>query len=158
MINLIWAMDENWLIGKDNKIPWHIKEDLLYFKSKTNDKEVLMGYNTYISLKGYYKNRPLPYKKIYLVTRKKMIFEDALVIPSSLDEFMSNFSGELFVIGGSSIYSQTLKYANRLYISFIKGSYTGDSYFSKFDLNMYDLISKEETDKVIYTVYEKKVL
>ena len=55
MINLIWAMDDNWLIGKDNRMPWHVKEDLLYYKEKTLGKTVFLGYNNYVSLKGYYK-------------------------------------------------------------------------------------------------------
>ena len=42
MIKLIWAMDKNWLIGKENKIPWHYKEDLLYYKEKTAGQIVLM--------------------------------------------------------------------------------------------------------------------
>ena len=52
MISLIWAMTKDHLIGKDNKIPWHIKEDLLYYKEKTNNQIVLMGENTYYSLKA----------------------------------------------------------------------------------------------------------
>ena len=66
MINLIWAMDENQLVGKDDRIPWHIKEDLVYFKNKVKDKTVLMGDTTYYSLKGSYKDKPLPYGTIYV--------------------------------------------------------------------------------------------
>ena len=57
MISLIWAMDENWLIGKDNVLPWHYPKDLAYFKSKTKNQTVLMGDMTYESLKGYYKEK-----------------------------------------------------------------------------------------------------
>ena len=52
MIKLIWAMDEERLIGKDNLIPWHCKEDLLYYKETTKGQTVLMGEATYDSLKG----------------------------------------------------------------------------------------------------------
>ena len=65
---MIWAMDEDFLIGKDDQIPWHIKEDLLYYKSKTKGQTVLMGEATYYSLKGYYKTKPLPYGKIYVAS------------------------------------------------------------------------------------------
>ena len=68
MISLIWAMTEDHLIGIDDKIPWHIKEDLLYYKSKTKGQIVLMGEATYYSLKGYYKTKPLPYGKIYVAS------------------------------------------------------------------------------------------
>lgn len=155
MINLIWAMDEDWLIGNGDKLPWRIKEDLLYYKSKTEGKNVLMGYNTYVSLKGYYKTRPLPYGKIYVLTRKRIFLPDATIV-SDLNEFITKFDDELFVVGGSSIYSQTLEHADRLYISFIKGSHEGEVYFPKFDLDKYNLVFNNETELVRYTIYEKK--
>ncbi|MBQ4356793.1 MAG: dihydrofolate reductase, partial [Acholeplasmatales bacterium] len=54
MINMIWAMDKNNLIGDGNRIPWHVKEDLIYYKNKTKGQTVLMGDATYFSLKSYY--------------------------------------------------------------------------------------------------------
>lgn len=155
MIKLIWAMDKNWLIGKENKMPWRVKEDLIYYKEKTEGKNVLMGYNTYISLKGYYKDRPLPYGKIYLATRKKIAFPDCEVI-SSLEDFLKNNKEELWVVGGSSIYSQSLEYASELYISFIKGDYEGDTYFPKFDLDSWNLKSKIDSELVSYQVFNRK--
>ena len=92
MISLIWAMSEKWLIGKDNKIPWHVKEDLLYYKEKTNGKTVLMGENTYFSLKGYYKNRPLPYGKIYVASLSDNEFIDAIKIDDVIS-FLNNNNG-----------------------------------------------------------------
>ena len=72
MISLIWAMDINWLIGIDDKLPWHYREDLLYYKEKTAGKTVLMGDKTYYSLKGYYKTKPLPYGKIFVASLDKL--------------------------------------------------------------------------------------
>ena len=80
MISLIWAMTSNRLIGKNNKIPWHVKEDLLYYKEKTKGQVVLMGENTYYSLKGYYKDKPLPYGKIYVASLSDNVFADAVKI------------------------------------------------------------------------------
>ena len=88
MIKLIWAMDKNWLIGKENKIPWHYKEDLLYYKEKTAGQIVLMGDNTYFSLKGYYKTKPLPYAKIYVASLNDLKLDDAIVI-NDLKGFLS---------------------------------------------------------------------
>ena len=68
MIHLIWAMTKNHVIGLQNKMPWHIKEDLIYYKEHTAGKTVVMGENTYYSLKGYYKSKPLPYGKIYVAS------------------------------------------------------------------------------------------
>lgn len=155
MINLIWAMDDNWLIGKDNRMPWHVKEDLLYYKEKTLGKTVFLGYNNYVSLKGYYKDRPLPYGKLYVASRKNIKLPDAEVI-NNAEEFIKNYSDELWVIGGSMIYELSLPYADNLYISFIKGSHEGDTYFPKFDLSNWKLVSKTDSDLVSYQVFSKR--
>lgn len=154
MINLIWAMTKDHLIGKDNKIPWHIKEDLLYYKEKTNNQVVLMGENTYYSLKGYYKKRPLPYKKIYVASLNELKLEDAIII-NDVEIFLKNNNEDLFVVGGATIYKLALPYANRLYISIVKGNYEGDAYFPNFDLSLYQLVSKKESVEVDYLVYER---
>ena len=61
MITLIWAMDENQLIGNGDRLPWHIPEDLEKFREVTRGQTVLMGDATYKSLKRYYKSTPLPF-------------------------------------------------------------------------------------------------
>src|SRR5574344_980767 len=104
MINMILAMDEDNLVGNKNRIPWHIKEDLLYYKSKTNGQTVIMGDTTYFSLKGYYKDKPLPYGKIYVATMDSSLqLEDATIIHDLVD-FISNYKDEIWVVGGATIY------------------------------------------------------
>lgn len=159
MINLIWAMDKNQLVGDGDRIPWHIKEDLLYYKSKTNGKVVLMGDTTYYSLKSYYKTKPLPYGKIYVATiDKDLVINDELnevVMIYDLIDFISKYEDELWVCGGATIYKLSLPYADRLYISFVKGEYKGDRYFPIIDFSKYNRIWENDTDKVLYTIYEK---
>ncbi len=154
MISLIWAMSEKWLIGKENKIPWHVKEDLLYYKEKTKGQTVLMGENTYDSLKGYYKTKPLPYGKIFVASLSDRLFDDAIKV-SDVVSFLANNKEDLFVVGGASIYKLSLPYADKLYISIIKGDYDGDTYFPSFALDDYLLVSSNETEKVKYLVYER---
>ena len=156
MINLIWAMDENNLVGNGDKIPWHIKEDLLYYKSKTKGKVVLMGDTTYFSLKGYYKDKPLPYGKIYVATIDKNLNIDGVEMVYDIFEFLNNNKEEeLWVVGGATIYKLSLPYADRLYISFIKGSHEGDRYFPKINFDEYKLIWENVTEQVRYTLFEK---
>ena len=160
MINMIWAMDKNNLIGDGNRIPWHIKEDLIYYKNKTKGQVVLTGDATYFSLKSYYKTKPLPYGKCYIATIDKNLkienpLEDIEII-YDLDSFLKNFSGDLWVCGGATIYKLALPYANRLYISFIKGDFKGDKYFPTIDYDKYNKIWENETDSVIYTVFERR--
>ncbi len=162
MINMIWAMDKNNLIGKDNLIPWHVKEDLIYYKEKTKGKNVLMGDQTYFSLKGYYKTKPLPYGKCYIATIDKNLkienpLEDIEII-YDIDSFLKNVKKEeeIFVVGGATIYKLALPYADRLYISFIKGDYVGNKYFPTIDYDKYNLTWQLETELVKYTIWEKK--
>ncbi len=156
MINMIWAMDKNNLVGIDDKIPWHIKEDLLYYKSKTNGQTVLMGDATYYSLKGYYKTKPLPYGKIYVATIDKSLVIDGVEMIYDLNEFLKNNKEELWVVGGATIYKLSLPYADKLYISFVKGEYVGNRYFPTVDFSKYNLIWENDTEKVRYTVFERK--
>ncbi len=154
MLALIWAMDESNLIGKDNKMPWHIKEDLIYFKKMTKDHIVLMGYNTYLSMTSYYKNRPFPYKKTYVLTHHNI--DDERVIPIDDFEFVLNMKEDIFITGGKTIYQLYLPFADRLYISYIKGVHEGDTYIDFLDLDKFNLISETITDEVRYTIYERK--
>ncbi len=160
MINLIWAMDRNQLVGKGDRIPWHIKEDLLYYKSKTNGKVVLMGDTTYYSLRSYYKTKPLPYGKIYVATIDKNLsindgLNDITMIYDLVSFLENNDEDDLWVVGGATIYKISLPYADRLYISFVKGEYEGDRYFPKIDFDKYQLTWENDTSEVRYTLYER---
>ena len=159
MINMIWAMDEDHLIGNGNLIPWHIKEDLLYYKNKTKNQIVLMGDVTYFSLKGYYKDKPLPYKKIYVATiDKDLVINDSLnevIIVYDINKLLVNNKEDLWVVGGATIYKLSLPYADRLYISFIKGKHEGDKYFPTINFDEYKLIWEEESELVRYTIFER---
>lgn len=155
MIRMIWAMDENHLIGNGNLIPWHIKEDLQYYKAKTKGQTVLMGDVTYFSLKGYYKDKPLPYGKIYVATtNKELKLTDATII-YNVDDLLKNNDEDIWIVGGATIYKLSLPYANELYISFIKGKHEGDRYFPEFNFNDYSLIWENDTEKVRYTIFKK---
>jgi dihydrofolate reductase len=155
MINLIWAMTKDNLIGKGNLMPWHIKEDLVYYKNRTAGKTVLMGEETYYSLKGYYKTKPLPYGTIYVASlNTDLTLEDATVV-NDVISFVKDFKDELWVVGGATIYKLTLPYADNLFISFVKGNYEGDKYFPQINYDEFKLVWDNETDLVHYTQYER---
>lgn len=155
MIHLIWAMTKNHVIGLQNKMPWHIKEDLIYYKEHTAGKTVVMGENTYYSLKGYYKSKPLPYGKIYVASlNENLILEDAIVISDVIQLFKTTRE-DLWVVGGATIYQLALPYADTLYISWVKKEYEGDTYFPKIDFTKFRNSYKKETDLVLYTIYER---
>ncbi len=157
MISLIWAMDKNWLVGKGNRLPWHIKEDLLYYKENTFGQTVLMGDKSYYSLKSYYKDKPLPYGRIYVASLDNLMLDDATVV-NDVVSFLSNFPNEevLWVVGGATIYKFALPFADYLYITHIDGEYEGDTYFPKFDLeNDFKLISSRISNNLNFAIYER---
>lgn len=159
MINLIWAMDRNWLIGIDNKLPWRYQEDLAFFKEKTHGKTVLLGLNTYKSLKfTYYKGRNLPFSKIYVASKSiENDCEDAIIV-NDVDKFLKNNKEDLWVIGGATIYNLALKHADRLYITWINKDYVGDSYFPKFPLEEQFKLKEErqgKTKELTFSLYER---
>ena len=155
MISMIWAMDENWLIGKDNQLPWHYKEDLKYYKSKVDQKIVLMGDLTYESLKGYYKTKPLPFKKMYVCNLEDKNYKDAILV-KDIRNFFENNDEDIIVIGGKTIYQLALPYANRLYITYVLDHHEGNIYFPKFDLSKFKLVEKKLSPSLIFSVYERK--
>ncbi|MCD8562112.1 MAG: dihydrofolate reductase [Acholeplasmataceae bacterium] len=155
MISLIWAMDENWLIGKDNVLPWHYPKDLAYFKSKTKNQTVLMGDMTYESLKGYYKDKPLPFGKIYVANLVDKAYPDAHLV-KDMHQFLRETKEDVMVIGGKTIYQLALPYAQRLYITLC---------FRQTSMEMFillpliyqslKLIEKTMEDGLIFAVYER---
>lgn len=156
MINMIWAMDNDNLIGKDDLIPWHIKEDLIYYKKRTKGQTVIMGDTTYYSLKGYYKDKPLPYGKIYVASVDKSLVIEGCTMVYDLVEFIKSYKDDIWVVGGSTIYSICLPYADSLYISFVKGKHEGNRYFPKIDFSKYNLEWENETELVRYTKFVRK--
>ncbi|MCF7932105.1 MAG: dihydrofolate reductase [Acholeplasmataceae bacterium] len=154
MIEMVWAMDENRLIGKGNKLPWHLPKDLKHFKAVVGTKAVLMGDQTYQSLKSYYQHKPLPFSKIYVATLDDTQYEDAIRI-DDLITFLNNVDEDLMVIGGKTIYQLALPFADRLHITYVLDAYEGDVHFPLFDMSPFGLISKKHDDKLIFTTYER---
>jgi dihydrofolate reductase len=157
MIHLIWAMDQNRLIGANQSLPWHIKDDLSFFKSIVNNKRVLMGMQTYQSMKVYFKNKPFPYTEIYVATRRNILLEDATVI-NDVERFLAKQKEDLYILGGSMIYEIALNYATTLYITYVLQSYEGDTYFPVYDLNNFSCQWFETKPGIILSKYVRKNL
>lgn len=155
MIYMIWAMDQDWLIGRDNFLPWHYKEDLAFFKKVTHQKTVLMGEATYRSLKSYYKGKPLPFGKIYIANIKEVTYDDGICI-TDVVSFLKSFLDDLYVIGGRMIYSLALPYADILYVTHVLNRHEGNVYFPKFKLSQYHLVEKNVRPHLIFATYQRK--
>lgn len=160
MISLIVAHDQNRVIGKNNAMPWHIPEELAYFKKMTMGKAIIMGRKTYDSI-----GRPLPGRKMIVVTRNKDYVEEGVTVVHNLDdaiEIAQDYAEEVMVIGGAEIFRLALTVAERLYITFIHKSYEGDVYFPTYGtewklVSTSDEIISQEGTEFTYLIYEKKV-
>lgn len=121
-ISHIVCTDRLGVIGYSNKLPWHIPEELEYFKNKTKDSIIVMGNNTYKSL-----GRPLP-KRINIVigSNNANDIEDSIYFLEDLDEALikaldlaEEKEKNIFIIGGSSIYKQTFDIVDNIFLSVI---------------------------------------
>lgn len=142
MISFIWAMDQNRVIGKDNQLPWHLPEDLKFFKRVTMGHPVAMGRKTHESI-----GRLLPGRENIIVTRNLDYQGEGLTILHSVEELNAYdhmLNEEIFVIGGAEIFHELIPYADRLYLTNIKAVFPGDTFFPELDLEGWKLISCEK--------------
>jgi len=125
-IAIIAALDQNQLIGKQNKLPWHLPRDLQYFKKITMNKPVIMGRKTYESI-----GRLLPGRENIIITRNKDYHVPGAKIFYSLESACKNLENfnEIMIIGGTQIFASALPLAHRLYLTYIHGEFEGDCYF-----------------------------
>lgn len=155
MIVLIAALDPKNGIGKDGKLPWHIKEDLNLFKEKTLNHKIVMGRKTYESI-----GKALPRRINLVVSRSnKYKNEKDLIMINDFEKFLKeneNTEELIYIIGGEEIYKQALPYAKRLSLSFVKDTYDCDTYFPNFDYEAYKEIESVEFEQFKYSLLEKK--
>ena len=134
--NIIVAASDNWAIGKDGGIPWHISEDLKYFRDVTFGHPVIMGSKTYKSI-----GHPLS-GRVNIVVSHKYNW-DGVIVENSLDaayKKAEQFDNQCFVIGGGSIYREAMKSADRIYLTHIHDEFDADTFFFFFFNNEWSLI------------------
>jgi len=129
-ITLIAAMDKNRAIGFDNRMPWHLPDDLKRFKSLTTGKTVLMGRKTAQSL-----GRALPNRQNLVLSRStQMPFDGMQGVNSWQAALDATQSDELMVIGGGEIYALALPHAQQMHLTYVDTALAhADAYFPAFD-------------------------
>lgn len=137
----IVAIDREWGIGKENKIPWHISADLKYFKETTLDHCVIMGRKTFDSL-----GKPLSRRTNIVVTRRGHSIIPGIYtfnnLAKAIDFGKENEKSELFIIGGGEIFKETLHLINRVYLTKIDQSFNCDTFYPRLDLQEWKMISE----------------
>ncbi|MBN2745664.1 MAG: dihydrofolate reductase [Bacteroidales bacterium] len=160
-ISIIVAIAENYAIGRNNDLLWHISADLKRFKVLTSGRTVVMGKNTFYSLPV----RPLPNRKNIVLTDLAGEKIDGCVMAYSIEEAIElmDKDSENFIMGGGSIYRQFLPLAQKLYLTRVHRSYEADTFFPEISFEDYDLLEKtsnppesDDSASFTYEVYQRK--
>ena len=130
IVSLVAAMAENRVIGRDGKVPWHLPDDLKFFKRLTVDHTVIMGRKTFEEIR-----RPLANRRNVVISRRPDFRPAGVTVVPTLAEALAlgATEREVFVIGGGEIYRLALPRAERLYLTVVHAEVEGDTYFPPFD-------------------------
>lgn len=161
-------MSKNRVIGKDNKLPWNLPEDMKRFRQITSGKIIVMGRKTFDSI-----GKPLP-KRINVVISKSMpvpietadakATAPALLIFPELNKalefsktLMEDFKmpDEIMIIGGTTIYEQTISLCDRMYLTILDQDYEGDALFPEFNDEDWKIVETEQHDGFKFVTYDR---
>lgn len=147
MISLVVAMAQNRVIGRNNKLPWTLPEDLKYFKKITMGKPIIMGRKTFESI-----GKLLPGRTHIIITRNADYTAEGIKVVHDLRQArelcetigMEDGGDEAMVIGGAEIYRQALPYSQRLYLTEVHAEVDGDVLFPEFDRSEWQELARED--------------
>ena len=131
-------MSENYVIGLNNSLPWHLSDDLKRFKEITTGHQIVMGRKTYESI-----GKPLPNRDNFVLTRNAKLQIDGINVIKSLNDIPSS-DKKTFIIGGGEIYTQLINSCDELLVTKIHCEIDGDAYFPIIDLSVWSLINQSE--------------
>ncbi len=140
---LIAALARNRVIGIDNRMPWHLPEDMKFFRETTRGRPVIMGRKTWESLPDAF--RPLPGRLNIVVSRNAGLQATGATVVGSLPEALAAAGAAevVFVIGGAELFRQTLPLADRLLLTEVDQDFDGDAFFPDFDRTAWLEVSRE---------------
>ncbi|MBI3615427.1 MAG: dihydrofolate reductase [Candidatus Omnitrophica bacterium] len=141
IISLVVAVSQNGVIGKNNRLPWKLPADLKRFKQLTMNHPILMGRKTFESI-----GKPLPGRTNIVITHQKDFACCGCLTASSIEKGLQlcENADEVFVIGGASIYEQSLPLADRIYLTRIHQDFEGDTRLFNLDKSAWQEIFRED--------------
>ncbi len=141
-ISLVAAIAENGAIGKDNKLLWHLSNDLKFFKAYTLGKVIVMGRKTFESIG----RRALPGRINVVITNSVEIDVENIVVFNSLDAALSYYTTaeEVCIVGGAQMYAEALPLATHLILTRVSTSPEADVFFPNIDWHNWKLLSEEK--------------
>lgn len=152
MIILIAALTRHRVIGKGNRMPWHISEEFKHFRKLTTGHTLIWGRKTFESVGR------LPKRNIVVVSRSLPADTEGVDVSRTLEEAIEkarSYGKDIFIAGGAEIYRQALPLADRLYLSYIKKDCEGDVYFPEFDLREWEVVREEDHPEFVFVEYRR---
>lgn len=141
-LSLIVARAENGVIGRDNRLPWHLPGELQYFKRVTMGKPLIMGRKTWESLRG-----PLPGRTNIVITRQSAYTAAEAKVVSSLDDAIATAERErpteIMLIGGGEVFAEALPRVDRMYVTEVHAEVEGDAFFPDVNMSRWREVSRE---------------
>lgn len=134
-LSIITAFDSNQLIGQNNSLPWNIPEDLAYFKRITLNHSIIMGRKTFESI-----GKPLPNRLNFVISSQLSL--DGVIVLHHPDEVFKLDIEDAFIIGGAKLYQYFLPHCQKLYITHIEKTFSGDTYFPKINWDEWHVVSE----------------
>ncbi|GAA4907933.1 dihydrofolate reductase [Mucilaginibacter defluvii] len=144
--SIIVAIAQNYAIGKNNQLLWHLPNDLKHFKNTTSGHTVIMGRKTFDSV-----GKPLPKRRNIVITRQNISIEGCEVV-NSLERALTICAGEdeVFIVGGAEIYKQAMPVTDKIYLTIVHHDFEGDTFFPEIDYSEW-----VETARTNYEADEK---
>ena len=167
LISLIVAHSSNRVIGVDGQLPWHIPDDLKYFKAITIGKPIIMGRKTFDSI-----GKPLPGRLNIIITKNTDLTIEECVVVNNLEAAITEAKNyfktqdteqeEIFIIGGAQIFKQSMEFVNKIYITEVHAEYAGDVFFDELSDNDWIEVGRDlhdsQNDKIPFSfvTYNRK--
>lgn len=143
----IWAQDKSGIIGKSNRLPWHLPKDLKHFKETTLNQVILMGRVTFEGMN----QRLLSNRETLILTNQLDYQVEGATVVTNVEGVLNWYKTQdkaLYIVGGSQVYKLFEPYVDELIVTTVQAEVEGDTYFPKdFDFSKFSLISS--------TIYEK---
>lgn len=143
MINLIVAVANHNVIGKDNKLIWHLPKDLQFFKEKTSGHVIIMGRKTFESLPFL-----LPKREHWVLSQSESFIapDNRVKVFRSIEDIVkaARALDQVFIIGGAMIYEAMMPYVDRMYVTKINHDFEGDAFFPSIDDSVFEVTHIEE--------------
>lgn len=142
MLNFIWAEDQSGSIGYHGTMPWHSHEDMVHFRKLTTGHPVIMGRKTFESMG----RRPLPHRMNYVLSRSANQIKGVTVLNTIADvkRVLAKTQGEIFVIGGATVFKQLMPLADRLYQTILDQTYPSDTKMPPLEQQRWRLVKQEK--------------